>query len=118
MRKVFQAFGTTLVTNLDTITQGSLILNHLARGGVHRAYVVENKSEQSAAVSELRGQTQLAIELHEAQKEREGITDDTFAASAAFMEHFRKRRQERENKTTVEPIKLPKASIGNLQFGK
>ena len=76
----------------ETITMVMAIVNSLARAGVERAVVVEGKSTNAAALSELDNANEVAIRLKEITDVRDGISAESFNQARVFLDNYRDKR--------------------------
>ena len=92
MNKAIRSIWHMLKMSAETITMVMAIINSLARSGVERAVVVEGKSINAAALSELDNANEVAIRLKEITDVRDGISPEAFNQARVFLDKYREKR--------------------------
>jgi len=92
---VMKSIAVTTITAADTLTVGMVALNHLARAASERTVVIEQKSIQAAALSQLEGRHVLALRLQELAEQYSTITPELRAEADVFMDRYEERRSTR-----------------------
>lgn len=101
---VFTSFTRAVTTSFDTVTQGLISLNHLARGAAERTVVVEEKSIAAAAMSELQNEFDVARRLQEVYKAGQDLSDTALEEGKAFLEAYKTKRKMAETPIVVTKI--------------
>ena len=106
MHSMIRSISTSIVTLFDTFTMGSVILNYLARAGVERSVVVEEKARSKAALSQFENETNVALRLEEADEAHASLTPESRARAQEFLADY---DQKRETKAIVKPLRIKQA---------
>lgn len=89
LRQLTRAIGTTA----DTLTQGMLSVNHLARAAAHRTIVVEEKSEAAAAMSFMQNEFDIAAKMKEILTDNAEVSADDVEAGRDYLSRYRSARR-------------------------
>ena len=92
MERMFKSIFSMFVGSAEAITMMMVIVNSLARAGVERAVVVEKKSINAAALSELDNTNAVAIRLKEITDVGSGISAESFNQAKTFLDAYTAKR--------------------------
>jgi len=106
---VFTSMTRAVTTTFDTVTQGLISINHLARGAAERTVVVEEKSIAAAAMSELQNEFDVARRLQEVYKAGSDLSETALEEGRAFLNAYKAKRKASETPEVV--TKVIKAAI-------
>lgn len=98
------SFTRSISTTFDTLTQGLIAVNHLARGAAERTVVVEEKSIAAAAMSELQNEFDVARRLQEVYKQGLDLSDTALEEGRAFLDAYKAKRRDAESPEAITKV--------------
>ena len=94
MHSMLRSIATFIVTAFDTVTMAAISLNHLARSGVERTVVVEEKSRAAAALSQYENVNTVALRLEEINQANSTINQASIENAKTFLQEYDAKRKD------------------------
>ena len=91
---MLRSIATFIVTAFDTVTMAAISLNHLARAGVERTVVVEEKSRAAAALSQYENVNTVALRLEEINDTNSTIDQTSLNKAKEFLSEYDAKRKD------------------------
>jgi hypothetical protein len=112
MHSMLRSIATFIVTFFDTITMAAISLNHLARSGVERTVVVEEKSRAAAALSQYENVNNVALRLEEVNDTNSGISAESLINAQEFLAAYDAKRKDEAISVPLNIIRAEKKEPG------